>query len=101
MKCGVVLGKAVDRNNFVINRVVMTWKLFPCWESLTRCLRIGGVADGGCAGGWGGRFDEDDAHHSFVFVLEQMAVVGEGADGVGIAEVDANADAGVGKEAAV
>ncbi len=56
---------------------------------------------------WGGgnrsapRHDLDSAHHAAVFVLEDVAVVEEGADDVGIAEIHPQPNAGVAQHPAV
>src|SRR5580692_11065029 len=41
--------------------------------------------------GW---FDADQAHHASIFVFEKMTVVQKSADGVGVAKIHAQADAG-------
>jgi len=47
------------------------------------------------------RNDADGAHHAAIFVFEQVTVVDEGAEGVGIAKIHAQADAGILQGAAV
>src|SRR5277367_7064027 len=55
--------------------------------------RTGGTFFGSLSAvGW---FDADQAHHASVFVFEKMTVIYESADGVGVAKIHAQADAGV------
>src|SRR5579863_3131392 len=51
--------------------------------------------------GFFGGLDADQTHHAVIFMLEKMAVIDKRADGMGIAEVHANAHAGISEHSAV